>query len=185
MHNAYIQLLAPDFKNWTTKIIPFDIMRIQLLTLVFPLALISCNERHNDYQSFDKEVVRQEMTNLILSYGQAVEKMDIEKTISHFNNDSEFYVYSDGRHFTYDEIKESVKNEFFKGLKKIELNWDTINVRTVDAKEAVCFAILNQSLLDSAGTTLKVRVEATFVGVKKDDSWKITYVHSRHELIAN
>ena len=160
-------------------------MRIQLLTIVFLLTLMSCNQRHNDNKSFDKEVVRQEMKNLVMSYGQAVEKMDIEKTIIHFNDDTEFYVYSDGRHFTYDEIKESVKNEFFTGLKKIELNWDTMNVRAIDEKEAVCFAILNQTLLDSADNTIKVRVEATFVGVKKDDTWKIAYVHSRHELKTN
>ena len=158
-------------------------MRIQLLTIVSLLTLISCNERQSDNQSFDKEVVRQEMKNLVLSYGQAVEKMDIEKTIGHFNDDSEFYVYSDGRHFTYEEIKESVKKEFFKGLKKIELNWDTINVRTVDTKEAICFTILNQTLLDSAENIIKVRVEATFVGVKQDAEWKIAYIHSRHELI--
>jgi uncharacterized protein (TIGR02246 family) len=160
-------------------------MRIKLLTIVIILTLISCNLSSNDNHPFDKEVVRQEMKNLVMSYGQAVENMDIEKTINHFSDDSEFYAYSDGRHYTYDEIKESVKNEFYKGLKKVELKWDTINVRALDAKEAVCFAILNQTLLDSAENEIKVRVEATFIGVKKHDTWKIAYVHSRHKLITN
>ncbi len=160
-------------------------MKRKLLTLAILLTLSSCNQGRIDNQPFDKEVVQQEMKNLIISYGEAVEMMDVERTIAHFSDDSEFYVYSDGRHFTYDQIKESVRNEFFKGLKKVELKWDTMNIRTMGPKGAVCFAILNQTLLDSAENVVNVRVEATFAGVKKDNTWKIAYVHSRHELMRN
>lgn len=160
-------------------------MKTRSLTAVFLLALIACTERSNESQTFDEESVRQEMKNLVLSYGQAVEEMNIKQTIDHFNSDPEFYVYSDGRHFTYEGITQSVKNEFFKGLKKIEIRWDTINVRTLDSKNAVCFTILTQTLLDSAENSFNVRVKATFVGVKKDDAWKIAYIHSQHALIEN
>lgn len=159
-------------------------MKITLLPIVCTLALISCTKEPK-HQAYDKEVVREEMRNLVLSYGQAVELMDIEKTISHFNNDSEFYAFSDGRHYTYKEITESVRNEFFNGLKKIKLKWDTLNIKTIGENEAICFALLNQTLLDIEENIIKIQVEATFVGVKKENGWKIAYIHSRHKAIAN
>lgn len=150
---------------------------------IFLFALISCENGRGADPVVNKDEVRQEMKNLILSYGQAVGSMDVEKTISHFSDDPEFSVYSDGTHYTYAEIKASVRNEFFKGLKEVKIEWDTMNVQVLDAKNASCFAVLKQTLLDSADNTIKVRVEATFIGVKKENDWKIIYVQSRHELI--
>ena len=58
-----------------------------------------------------------------------------------------------------------------------------MDIQVLDTRNASCFAVLKQTLLDSAENTIKVRVEATFIGVKKENDWKIIYVQSRHELI--
>ena len=67
---------------------------------IFILALVGCENGRGTDPVLNKEEVRQEMKNLILSYGQAVGNMDVEKTISHFSDDPEFCVYSDGTHYT-------------------------------------------------------------------------------------
>lgn len=156
---------------------------IKILAGIFLLSFISCTKSQSADEVSDKDKIRQEMKDLIVSYGQAVENMDVEGTISHFSNDTEFYIHSEGTHYTYDKIKAAVQTEFFKGLKSIEIKWDTMHVQVLDEKKASCFAILNQTLLDSAENTFKVRVEATFIGVKKENTWKIVYVHSKHEPI--
>lgn len=153
-------------------------MKAILLFFLSTVSLITTTQAQN----VDLQKVTSEMTALLTNYGKAVEEMDVIKTISYFDTNPQFYVFADGKTYSLEEMKAFVQNNFFKGLKKISINWDKIEVKPLDSSKAVCFVQQTQILTDTRDAVISVSVTATFVGVLTADGWRIRYVHATHKM---
>ena len=138
---------------------------------------------HAEGQKVDQQKLREEMNAFILSYGKAVESMDVARTQEHFADDPEFVVVADGTLFDSEAMKTLVRDGFYQGLKKVELQWDTLVVKVLNANQAVAYFKITQSLTDINSKEFKVNAEATFIARKNNDVWKIVYGHANHKAV--
>lgn len=134
-------------------------------------------------QEIDKEKLREEMRAFIHSYGKAVEGMDVPRTQEHFADDPEFVVVADGTTYDSEQMQALVRDNFYLGLKKVELQWDTLLVKILNRNQAVAYFKITQSLTDINSKKFKVRAEATFIARKRNGVWKILYGHANHKAI--
>lgn len=154
---------------------------MKMLAIISTLAFLI--GQNINAQKFDKEKTRLEMKALIDSYGRAVEQMDVTKTIEHFSNDPEFLVIADGKSYDIEQMKTMVRENFYTGLKKVELQWDAIDIKVLSETQAVAYARITQTLTDTNSKVIKVAAEASFIGSKKSGKWKIVYSHAIHQAL--
>lgn len=150
--------------------------------VVLTIALVFTGQ-HAKGQKIDKEKLRDEMRAFILSYGKAVESMDVARTQEHFADDPEFLVVADGTAYDSEGMKALVRDNFYQGLKKVELKWDTLIVKILNTNQAVAYLKITQSLTDINSKEFRVNSEATFIARKNNGLWKILYGHANHKAM--
>lgn len=137
------------------------------------LIIISCSTDKG--QTVDK--VREEVNAFVRSYASAVEELDAEKVIGHLCDDPEFFVFGGGEGGDLDKFKEVIRRDFFKGVKSIDVNYDKIEVRVINAETAVVLTLLEQTIIDSLANEVKLNLEDTWVCVKRNGKWKLIFSH--------
>ncbi|MGC4023452.1 MAG: nuclear transport factor 2 family protein [Cyclobacteriaceae bacterium] len=151
-----------------------------MITNRFLLGLVLLAGCQTD-KGFDKEATRESMRNLVLSYIAAVESMNVDAVNDKFYDDPEFHIYSDGADLNLAQMKDEVRKNYFRGMKKIETKYDTMNIHVFTPDEAHCFMKLTEVLTDSTGQVNLIDVDVTFSGVRTSKGWKLDYAHAFHK----
>jgi hypothetical protein len=133
--------------------------------------------------SFDKETAKAEMKTLMTTYLSDLERKDVNAVINHFYNNPDFHVYSDGLDFTYDEMKDVVKTQWYKGVKTVTVKCDSMKFHVFSPNQAHCFIKGIETFTDSTDRQSKVAIEVSFYGIKDSGQWKIAYAHAYHKEI--
>ncbi|HEY0744114.1 MAG TPA: SgcJ/EcaC family oxidoreductase [Chryseosolibacter sp.] len=131
-------------------------------------------------QKITGENLKTEVQDFIRSYGSAVEQMDAQKTLDHFDDRPDFLLVADGTTYDSEQTKKLVRENFYQGLNEIKLEWQTIQVRVLNDTQAVAYSKLIQNLTDSSSKLMRVAADATFIVEKKNNRWKIIYAHATH-----
>jgi ketosteroid isomerase-like protein len=131
-------------------------------------------------QETKKEDVETAMRSLMQTYADAINEINPEKAISHYNQSPNFIVYQDGIAYDYEKTVAQVKT-FFPSVKSLYVKWDTVVVRTLSNNTALAFAPFHESFSDAKGVEIKVIGEVTWVAQKIGDEWKFVYGHAFHK----
>jgi len=109
--------------------------------------------------------------------------MDKEGVISHFYDNPDFRVYSDGQEFDINEMKNLVRNEWYKGVKSVVFKNDSMKIHVFGPDVAQCFLKATEDITDSTDNKTYVNVEVSFLGLNDKGKWKLAYAHAYHKTV--
>jgi len=163
-------------------------MKHSFTTIIF-ITLFACGQPSKN-TTFDTQKTKNEVKEMLMSYGTALENNDADKTIEYFKDSPEFFVNSDEKNYSLSDLTKEVREEWYKekDTKKLKIDWKEINVTVQNETAAICFAKLDEIVTDKYETNnkpIRIAVNVTF-GMTKNDSdnkWKIIYAHSIHKLV--
>jgi ketosteroid isomerase-like protein len=114
------------------------------------------------------------------SYEDAVRKLDAERTIAHYAQESEFRVCFDNQISDYDTLVAQVRNDF-ASLGAIEGGFTDITVLKLGPGVAAAIAPFRETLVDKAGNRSPVKGTVTWIWARRGTEWKILFGHATHE----
>jgi hypothetical protein len=162
--------------NWQTKLTS-EILIISLIALISTVSYNSCSQSDIIYP----EEIKSEMLSLMNSYADAINEVNYEKTISHYQNSPEFFFYSDGAYYNYDALSSHFKTSFIN-FKSVKMELDTIVVRVLSSDLAAIFTSFHTTFIDKSSLATRIIGEATWIAKRKSDKWKFVFVHGHSRL---
>jgi ketosteroid isomerase-like protein len=152
------------------------ILLLALVTLLLVNFFGSCSEP----QKTKKEDIETAMRSLMQTYADAINEINPEKAISHYNQSPDFIVYQDGISYDYEKTVEQVKT-FFPSVKFLHVKWDTIIVRVLNGNVVSAFAPFHESFTDKNDVETRLVGEVTWIARKDADKWEFVYGHAFHK----
>lgn len=149
-------------------------MRIQRVLLWLLVTCIIAAPLH----AADRRV-RDAVVSLLNSYASAIRQLDGDKMVSLYWNSPEFFLWSDGKTYTYPEIVAFARN-LSSTVQRVDTTWDAIDVRALNAGTAVAFATFHQIVVDRSGVEKRLVGEVTWIVVRDRGAWKLAYGHANH-----
>lgn len=129
----------------------------------------------------EREKIVSEVTTAMNSYMAAIKALNVDKAISHYAQEAEFRVFSDGKILDYEGWLSQAKADFsqFSG---VEGEWQGITVVILGPGVAAAAAPFRETLIDKAGQRTAIKGTVTWIWVRRESGWKILYGHGTHEL---
>ena len=129
----------------------------------------------------ERATVVSEVTAAMNSYGTAVGRLDVERTIGHYANEPEFRVCFDNHVTSYDAFVSQVRQDF-ASMAAVEGGFTSITVILLGPGVAAAIAPFRERFADQAGNWSPViKGTVTWVWVRRGADWKILYGHATHE----
>ena len=126
-----------------------------------------------------KEEARNAVYNLMKSYEESIKNLDLEKTLQHYSQASDFLLISDGQVSNYDEFSKGL-GEMFPNLEKVEGGFDTMYIHVLTTEVVNVMAPFQETFVDKSGNKTSLKGEVTWTAMKKGEEWKFVYGHTFH-----
>jgi hypothetical protein len=107
-------------------------------------------------------------------YIAALKLLDLSKTISYFSNSKDFLVFDNGKAWNYEEFTAGLKTSFSQ-IKKAFVSYDIIYVLSIDENAVLTTGPFHQTLTNSDDRVFNFDGTASFIWLKRDGQWKLTY----------
>jgi ketosteroid isomerase-like protein len=121
-----------------------------------------------------------EVTAAMRSYEDSVRKIDAERTIAYFVQESEFRVCFDNQISDYDALVAQVRKDF-ASLDAIEGGFTDITVLMLGPGVAAAIAPFREIYVDKSGNRSPVKGTVTWIWGRRGTEWKILFGHATHE----
>lgn len=156
--------------------------QLLLVHLTILAVLISCTTSKNKEEQAEKASAS-EITDTIMHkmklYAEAINLQDSAALINSYVAGTEFKLYSDGKIFSYDEMKQ-VASGLRDGFSSVYVVWDTIVVTLPSNTVALATAPFHRRMVDKAGKIIQDRGVANWLFVYRNGQWKMIYGHGDH-----
>lgn len=129
----------------------------------------SFSQQNSDTAKANKEVLA-----TLNDYIAALKRLDLSKTISYFSNSKDFLVFDNGKAWNYEEFTAGLKTSFSQ-IKKAFVSYDIIYVRSIDENAVLTTGPFHQTLTNSDDRVFNFDGTASFIWLKRDGQWKLTY----------
>lgn len=128
---------------------------------------------------FDRAAVADSVTAAMRAYAAAFPGRDADAVTRFYLNDPDFRVYFDGALSRYDEMVAIVRN-LLGSLRSIEGSFDDIQVTVLGPGAAVATTPFRDVLVDTTGTTTRLRGLVSWTWVRRSEGWRIIHGHAVH-----
>jgi ketosteroid isomerase-like protein len=135
-------------------------------------------------QNADTAKANKEVLATLNDYIAALRALDLPKTISYYSNSKDFLVYDNGKAWNYEEFTAGLKTAFSQ-IKKAVVSYDGIYLRNITENAVLTTGPFHQSLTDSNDREFDFDGTASFIWLKKDGQWKLTYATVVSQLVSN
>jgi hypothetical protein len=125
-------------------------------------------------QNADTAKANKEALATLNGYSTALKEHDISKAISYLSNTKDFLVYDNGKAMNYEEFTAAIRTAFSQ-IKKTLVRYDTVYVRNIDENAVLITGSFHQSVTDANDREFDFNVTASFIVLKRDGAWKLTY----------
>lgn len=145
--------------------------RVLMCGLLLMLVSLGTHAAHSSLQ--------REITSLLNSYAQAIERLDTERMVQFYRKSADFFVFSDGKTYSYEELSNSARS-LPATVRRVDTVWDDIQVKSLNPTAAVAFATFHQTVVAADGAERKLVGEVSWVVVRERGAWKFAYGHANH-----
>ena len=157
-----------------------------VILCIFLVALcsIGCQkqqgEKGTNISSEERDKIVSEVTAAMNSYGDAVRRLDAERTIAHYAKEPEFRVCFDNQISDYETLVSQVR-KLFASLGAVEGGFTDITVLLLGPGVVAAIAPFRETLVDKSGNRSPVKGTVTWIWGRRGTEWKILYGHAVHE----
>jgi len=117
-------------------------------------------------------------------YSAALQEHDISKAISYLSKTKDFLAYDNGKAMNCEEFTAAIKTAFTQ-IKKTVVRYDTFYVRNIVENAVLITGSFHQNVTDANNKEFDFDVTASFVVIKGDGEWKLTYSTVVSRLVSN
>jgi len=135
-------------------------------------------------QNADTAKANKEVLATLNNYIAALKQLDLSKTISYFSNTKDFLVYDNGKAWNYEEFTAGLKTSFSQ-IKKALVRYDSVYVRSIAENAVLTTGPFHQSLTSSDDRVFGFDGTASFIWLKREGQWKLTYATVVTQLVSN
>ncbi|MFL5743012.1 MAG: nuclear transport factor 2 family protein [Flavisolibacter sp.] len=135
-------------------------------------------------QNTDTTKANKEVLATLNDYISALKELDLSKTISYFSNAKDFLVYENGKAWNYQEFTAGLKTSFPQ-IKKAHVSYDSVYVRNIAENAVLTTGPFHQRLTDANNRELDFDGTASFIWLKREGQWKLTYATVVSRLVSN
>lgn len=135
-------------------------------------------------QNADTAKANQEVLATLNDYIAALRQLDLSKTISYYSNTKDFLVYDNGKAWNYEEFVAGLKTSFPQ-IKKAVVNYDSIYIRSIAENAVLTTGPFHQTLTSSDDREFDFNGTASFIWLKREGQWKLTYATVVTQLVSN
>jgi len=135
-------------------------------------------------QNADTAKANKEVLATLNDYIAALKQLDLSKTISYFSNTKDFLVYDNGKAWNYEEFVAGLKTSFSQ-IKKAIVRYDSIYVRSIADNAVLTTGPFHQTLTTSDEREFNFDGTASFIWLKREGRWKLTYATLVTRLVSN
>jgi hypothetical protein len=132
----------------------------------------------------DTAKANKEVLATLNNYITALKQLDLSKTISYFSNTNDFLVYDNGKAWNYEEFTAGLKTTFSQ-IKKAIVRYDSVYVRSIAENAVLTTGPFHQTLTDANDREFDYDGTASFIWLKKDGQWKLSYATVVSKLVSN
>jgi ketosteroid isomerase-like protein len=135
-------------------------------------------------QNIDTAKANKEVLATLKDYVAALKQLDISKTVSYYSKTKDFLVYDNGKAWNYEEFVGGLKTSFSQ-IKEALVSYDSIYVRSIAENAVLTTGPFHQTLTSSDDRDFHFDGTASFVWLKRDGQWKLTYATVVSQLVSN
>jgi ketosteroid isomerase-like protein len=135
-------------------------------------------------QDADTAKANKEVLAALKDYIAALKQLDLSKTISYYSNTKDFLVYDNGKAWNYEEFVAGLKTSFSQ-IKKALVSYDSIYIRSIAENAVLTTGPFHQTLTSSDDRDFDFNGTASFIWLKRDGQWKLTYATVVSQLVSN
>lgn len=135
-------------------------------------------------QTVNTAKANNEVLAALNDYIAALNKLDLTKTISYFSNTKDFLVFDNGKAWNYEEFTDGLRSSFSQ-IKKALVRHDTVYVRSIADKAVLTTGPFRQTLTSPDEREFNFDGTASFIWLKRDGQWKLTYATVVSRLVSN
>jgi hypothetical protein len=135
-------------------------------------------------QNADTARANKEVLATLSDYITALKQLDLSKTISYYSNTKDFLVCDNGKAWNYEEFVAGLKTSFSQ-IKKALVSYDRIYVRSIAENAVLTTGPFHQTLTNSDDRDFDFDGTASFIWLKREGLWKLTYATVVTQLVSN
>jgi hypothetical protein len=135
-------------------------------------------------QNADTAKANKEALATLNNYTAALKEHDISKAISYLSNTKDFLVYDNGKAMNYEEFTVAIRAAFLQ-IKKTVVRYDIVYVRSIVENAVLITGSFHQSVTDANDKEFDFDVTASFIVLKRDGEWKLTYSTVASRLLSD
>lgn len=126
----------------------------------------------------EQEVAKKEITEVVNTIFQSLEKLDIEALSMSYSNSADYILFTTNGTMADYETSKVEHAQWFKSLSSLKVTTIKEKFRLLPGNIAICPWLGTFDMIYKSGKQMKVNFAITFVFLKVDNQWKVVYQQS-------